>query len=122
MLERKSPPKACTVSLPLTSEEVSSLRNRYRQRLCSLQSVDEMGGRLGGVLRETGELSNTYIVFTSDNGLHLGEHRISAKKWTAYEEAISVPLLVRGPGVPPGVSRSQMVLNNDLAPSLPGQG
>src|SRR5215208_3608483 len=102
----------------LTSAEVGSLRNQYRQRLRSLQSVDEMVGRLVGVLRETGELSNTYIVFTSDNGLHLGEHRINKKKWTAYEEAIRVPLLVRGPGVPRGVSRSQMALNNDLAPTF----
>src|SRR5215208_2352667 len=99
----------------LTPEEVTKLRDRYRQRLRSLQSVDEMVSRLVGVLKQTGELSNTYIVFTSDNGLHLGEHRIKAKKWTAYEEAIHVPLLVRGPGVPRGVSRSQMVLNNDLA-------
>src|SRR5215213_6283799 len=87
----------------LTPEEVDELRQRYRQRLRSLQSVDEMVGRLVGVLRQTGELSNTYIVFTSDNGLHLGEHRINKKKWTAYEEAIRVPLLVRGPGVPQGV-------------------
>jgi len=102
----------------LTPEEVDKLQLRYRQRLRSLQSVDEMVGRLVGVLRQTGELSNTYIVFTSDNGLHLGEHRINQKKWTAYEEAIHVPLLVRGPGVPRGVSRSQMALNNDLAPTF----
>ena len=102
----------------LTSEEAGKLRNYYRQRLRSLQSVDEMVGRLVGVLEETGELSNTYIVFTSDNGFHLGEHRINKKKWTAYEESIRVPLLVRGPGVPRGVSRSQMVLNNDLAPTF----
>ena len=102
----------------LTSEEVSKLRERHRQRLRSLQSVDEMVGRLVGVLEETGELSNTYIVFTSDNGLHLGEHRIVAKKWSAYEEALHVPLLMRGPGIPEGVNRSQMALNNDLAPTF----
>ena len=102
----------------LSPEEVGKLGQRYRQRLRSLQSVDEMVGRLVGVLKETGELSNTYIVFTSDNGLHLGEHRINQKKWTAYEEAIHVPLLIRGPGVPRGVSRAQMALNNDLAPTF----
>ncbi len=102
----------------LTSEEVVKLRQRHRQRLRSLQSVDELVGRLVGVLEQTGELSNTYIVFTSDNGLHLGEHRIVAKKWSAYEESIHVPLLMRGPGIPAGVSRSQMALNNDLAPTF----
>ena len=102
----------------LTPENASDLRQLYGQRLRSLQSVDEMVGRLIDVLGKTGELSNTYVVFTSDNGLHFGEHRINAKKWTAYEEAIRVPLLVRGPGVPPGASRSQMALNNDLAPTF----
>jgi N-acetylglucosamine-6-sulfatase len=102
----------------LTSEDVSYLRQLYRQRLRSLQSVDEMVGRLVRILGESGELSNTYIVFTSDNGLHFGEHRINAKKWTAYEEAIHVPLLIRGPGVPAGAKRSQMALNNDLAPTF----
>jgi N-acetylglucosamine-6-sulfatase len=56
-------------------------------------------------------------MFTSDNGYHLGEHRLQAKA-TPYEEAIRVPLLVRGPGIPPGASRSKMVLNNDLAPTF----
>jgi N-acetylglucosamine-6-sulfatase len=102
----------------LTSEDMSYLRQLHRQRLRSLQSVDEMVGRLVRILGETGELSNTYVVFTSDNGLHFGEHRINAKKWTAYEEAIHVPLLVRGPGIPAGVKRSQMALNNDLAPTF----
>ena len=101
----------------LTPGHVDYLRELYRKRLRSLQSVDEMVGRLVNVLRDTGELSNTYIVFTSDNGYHLGEHRLEAKA-TAYEEAIQAPLLVRGPGVPRGMSRSQIALNNDLAPTF----
>jgi N-acetylglucosamine-6-sulfatase len=101
----------------LTQDRVDYVRELYRKRLRSLQSVDEMVGRLVNVLRDTGELSNTYIVFTSDNGYHLGEHRLEAKA-TAYEEAIRAPLLVRGPGVPRGVNRSQMALNNDFAPTF----
>jgi N-acetylglucosamine-6-sulfatase len=101
----------------LTQGRVDYLQNLYRKRLRSLQSVDEMVGRLVEVLRKTGELSNTYIVFTSDNGYHLGEHRLEAKA-TPYEETISVPFLVRGPGVPRGANRSQMALNNDFAPTF----
>jgi N-acetylglucosamine-6-sulfatase len=56
-------------------------------------------------------------VFTSDNGLHLGVHRLEEKA-SAYEEAIRVPLLVRGPGVCQGVTRSQMALNTDFAPTF----
>jgi arylsulfatase A-like enzyme len=101
----------------LTSDYVGYLNSLYRQRLGALQSVDDMVGRLVSALRDTGELSNTYIVFTSDNGYYLGEHRLEAKA-AAYEEAIRVPLLVRGPGVPQGVTRFQMALNNDLAPTF----
>lgn len=101
----------------LTSSDVSDLQLLHRKRLRSLQSVDEMVGRLVGALRDTGELSNTYVVFTSDNGYHLGEHRLQSKS-TPYEETIGVPLLVRGPGVPRGVNRRAMALNNDLAPTF----
>src|SRR3712207_7956420 len=57
------------------------------------------------------QLSDTYAVFTSDNGLHLGVHRLEEKA-SAYEEAIRVPLLVRRPGVSQGVTRSQMALKD----------
>ena len=65
-----------------------------------------------------GLTQNTYIVFTSDNGFHLGQHRLGAGKWTPYEEDIRIPLIVRGPGVPEGERLPHMVLNNDLAPTF----
>lgn len=101
----------------LGSTQVSGMTELYRDRLRALQSVDEMVARLVRTLKDTGELSNTYIVFTSDNGLQIGEHRLRAKG-TAYEETVHVPLLVRGPGVPQGATRAQMVLNNDFAPTF----
>jgi N-acetylglucosamine-6-sulfatase len=76
-----------------------------------------MVGRLVDALKDTGELSDTYIFFTSDNGIYLGEHRLT-HKGAAYNASPHVPLLVRGPGVPRGVTRSEIVLNNDLAPSF----
>jgi N-acetylglucosamine-6-sulfatase len=101
----------------LSSTQISDMTQFYRKRLRALQSLDEMVGRLVNALSATGELSNTYIVFTSDNGIYLGEHRLTDKA-AAYNAAPRVPLLVRGPGVPPGVTRSQMALNNDLAPTF----
>ena len=81
-------------------------------------AVDDMVGDLVAALRDSGELENTYIVFTSDNGFHLGQHRLGAGKWTPYEEDIRVPLIVRGPGVPEGRTLQHMVLNNDIAPTV----
>jgi N-acetylglucosamine-6-sulfatase len=81
-------------------------------------AVDEMIGRLMETLKESGKLENTYIFFTSDNGYHIGQHRLTAGKWTAYDEDTRVPLIVRGPGVQKGRTLSHLVLNNDLAPTL----
>jgi N-acetylglucosamine-6-sulfatase len=103
---------------PLNPEQVAHLEDLYRKRLQSMLAVDEMIGRLVRALEESGELDNTYIVFTSDNGWHAGEHRLTSGKWTAYEEDIGVPLIVRGPGVPEGRSLDHIVLNNDLAPTF----
>lgn len=101
----------------LSSTQISDLTKFYRARLRALQSLDEMVERLVNALSATGELSNTYIVLTSDNGIYLGEHRLTAKG-AAYNASPRVPLLIRGPGVPRGATRSQMPLNNDLAPTF----
>jgi len=101
----------------LTSAEISDMTGFYRDRLRALQSLDDMVGKLVGALQDTDQLSNTYIVFTSDNGIYLGEHRLEAKA-ADYNAAPRIPLLIRGPGVPQGVSRPQMALNNDFAPTI----
>jgi arylsulfatase A-like enzyme len=66
------------------------------------------------VLQETGDLANTYIFFTSDNGFHMGQHRLMPGKARTIEEDIRIPLIVRGPGVPAGVVRSHLAVNIDL--------
>jgi arylsulfatase A-like enzyme len=89
-----------------------------RAYLATLLSVDESMGRIYDALRESGQLDETVIVFTSDNGFVLGEHGRVDKR-TMYEESIRIPLLVRYPPlVKAGTVVSQMVLSHDLAPSL----
>jgi N-acetylglucosamine-6-sulfatase len=88
-----------------------------RQR--SLMAVDEGVGEILRALKETGQLDNTVIVFTSDNGYFYGEHGLSVERRLAYEESIRMPLLIRFPKVvKPGTVRSEFALNIDLAPTL----
>eukprot|EP00955_Chlamydomonas_euryale_P000858 10055-Chlamydomonas_euryale.AAC.4 len=54
-------------------------------------------------MEELGVLDNTYILFTSDNGFHLGQHSLLYEKFTLYEEDVRVPFFMRGPGLPAGV-------------------
>ncbi len=103
---------------PLGPDQITYMEELNRKRLQSMLAVDDMIGDLFDSLRRTGELEDTYVVFTSDNGFHLGQHRLGAGKWTAYEEDIRVPMIVRGPNVPEGEKLPHMVLNNDLAPTF----
>lgn len=102
----------------LTPQQISRTDGEYRGRLRALLAVDEMVSGLVDELRASGELENTYVVLTSDNGYHLGEHRLAQGKRTPYEESIRVPLIVRGPGVPSGEAVRQQALNIDLAPTF----
>jgi N-acetylglucosamine-6-sulfatase len=103
---------------PLTSAQIATARRFYRCRGESLPAVDEGVNRIVDALRASGELSNTVIVYTSDNGFFHGEHRIMTGKNRVYEEAIRVPLLIRGPDVPKGVTVDDIAINADLAPTI----
>lgn len=85
---------------------------RYRDRARMVQSVDRMIGRL---MRVVGP--DTYVLITSDNGFHLGQHGLNGGKGTPYESDTRVPLVVVGPGVEPG-RRGQATTNLDLAPTI----
>jgi N-acetylglucosamine-6-sulfatase len=104
--------------LPLTPERIGQIQEAYQQRLESLLSVDEAVERIMSALERTGELERTLVIFTSDNGFLHGEHRVGFGKVYVYEPSIRVPLIMRGPGVPPGARRRQLVTNADLSPTI----
>lgn len=89
----------------------------YRLRQGSLYALDDLVEAVIRKLEETGQLENTYVVFLSDNGYNLGAHRL-IHKMAPYEESIRIPWVVRGPGIPAGVTRSQTVLVTDFAPTV----
>ncbi len=102
----------------LTAGQITDIRRMYRCRLESLLSVDEGVKQIVQALTAEGELDNTLVIFTSDNGFFHGEHRLPRSKERIYEESIRVPLLIRGPGIPRGVNVSDLVINADLAPTI----
>lgn len=101
----------------LRAADIEALARLYRSRLESLLAVDEMVAGLVRALRRSRELRDTLFIFSSDNGYLLGEHRLHGKE-APYEEAVRVPLVIRGPGFPAGATRSQPVGNVDLAPTI----
>jgi arylsulfatase A-like enzyme len=82
---------------PLGHERRHNLKLGYRCALSTLTTVDRGVGELVKQLERQGELDDTAIFFTSDNGYFFGEHRIFLNKVFPYEEALRVPLLARIP-------------------------
>lgn len=87
-------------------------------RLQNLAGVDNMVGNIIDKLKEHDMLDNTYIIYTSDNGFHIGNHRLKPGKRLPYEEDINIPLLIRGPDVAKGVTSNFANHHTDLAPTI----
>ncbi len=103
---------------PLTNRQINDMTQLYDKRLQAMEAVEDMLQNVVDTLAATHQLDNTYIVFTSDNGFHMGEHRLPAGKNTLYEEDLHVPLIVRGPGVAKGGTVTAITANVDYAPTF----
>lgn len=102
----------------LTQNEMDNLDASYRMRAQAVQAIDEMIASLEATLKASGHDKDTYIVFSGDNGYHMGEHSLRAGKQTAFDTDINVPLIVTGPGVPAGKVVDSIVQNIDLCPTF----
>lgn len=114
--------------MPLPPQDVADLQDHYRGRLGSLLAVDDLVERLVRTLKITGEYRNTVIVFTSDNGWIMGEHRLrdpltetgkaAGVKYLPFESSSRVPLLIAGGAFPRHKTVKGVVINADLAPTI----
>ncbi|KAH7628344.1 alkaline-phosphatase-like protein [Sordaria sp. MPI-SDFR-AT-0083] len=105
--------------LPVQSAENVAFNDHfYRQRLRTLQSVDELVAGVIERLERHGLLEDTYVFYTTDNGYHIGQHRLQPGKECGFEEDINVPLIVRGPGVKKGAVAEVVTSHVDLAPTV----
>jgi N-acetylglucosamine-6-sulfatase len=113
---------------PLTDAQITDLTAHYRGRMGSLLAVDDLVVRVVRALKRAGVYRNTVIVFTSDNGWILGEHRLNdpmtsdghaaGVKYVPFEGSSRVPLLIAGPGFPAGRVVKGVTVNADLAPTI----
>ncbi|MSW88143.1 MAG: sulfatase-like hydrolase/transferase [Actinobacteria bacterium] len=106
---------------PLSTFKKAQLEADYKGRLGSVKAVDDGIKTLIATLKSTKQLTNTIVLFTSDNGWMQGEHRVPGDKYLPYEESIRVPLVMSGPGIPAGNGSrtvSTLVTNVDFAATL----
>jgi arylsulfatase A-like enzyme len=111
-------PRPISRFAPMTPEQIARTTKNYRCRGESLLAIDEGVKRIVAALRASGELRDTLLIYTSDNGFFHGEHRIGSGKNRVYEEAVRVPLLIRGPGIPRGVEVADIAGNADIAATI----
>jgi arylsulfatase A-like enzyme len=103
---------------PISARRDAAIVTRFHERRESLLAVDEAVGRIMSALARSGELNNTYVIFTSDNGFMQGEHRVPLGKMLPYDPSTQVPLLIRGPRIPRGRTTKALVGNVDIAPTI----
>jgi N-acetylglucosamine-6-sulfatase len=102
----------------LSPADMLGIDRDFRKRAQAVLAVDKMIGELQAAVETIGETNNTYFVFSSDNGYHLGEYRLGEGKQTAFDTDVHVPLVVAGPDITAGTTRSEVAQNIDLAPTF----
>jgi arylsulfatase A-like enzyme len=103
---------------PLTQKWIRQIDQQFRNRVRSVQAVSRMIGQVRSLLKSEGIAKNTYVVFASDNGLHLGEHRLRQGKLTTFDIDIHVPLVAVGPKIKAGRTKKALADNTDLCPTF----
>ena len=117
-----NPPSWLAGHPPLTDHQIAKINYVFRRRVQDVLAVNDMIAHIRAALAANGLTRDTYIVFSSDNGLHTGEYRLTPGKLTAFDTDIHVPLIVTGPGVPAGASNDAMTENVDLAQTFAQMG
>ena len=103
---------------PLSQVSLNTMQEIYRNRARSDAGIDDMIGAVRQTLSDLGLADNTYVVFTSDNGYHMGEYSLFPGKTTPFDTDIHVPLIVVGPGIAAGSQIDQVAMNIDFYPTF----
>jgi N-acetylglucosamine-6-sulfatase len=103
---------------PLTPRDIDVIDEAFRNRVRSTKAIDDMIGEIRALLGKLGVDQTTYVVFSSDNGYHMGEYSLRPGKMTPLDTDIHVPLIITGPGVAAGRTVIELAENIDLCPTF----
>jgi N-acetylglucosamine-6-sulfatase len=112
------PPAWLAQHTKLGPGKIAGIDVAFRKRAQAVEAVDKLVADTEATLAAEHLTDDTYFVFSSDNGYHLGQHQLQRGKQTAFETDIRVPLIVTGPGVPAGRLVHQVAQNVDLLPTF----
>jgi arylsulfatase A-like enzyme len=101
----------------LERRDEATVRNELGREYACIENIDRQVGRVLKHLEETGELENTYVIYTADHGIAVGRHGLMGKQ-NLYEHTWRVPFIVRGPGIKAGSRASGYIYLLDVLPTL----
>lgn len=103
---------------PLTAATKAKMDRAFVLRVQSTKAIDDMIGAVRAQLVALGIADNTYVIFTSDNGMHFGEFSQGGGKQSPFDTDIGVPFVIVGPGIIPGNKPARLVQNIDIMPTI----
>ncbi|KAI5455611.1 alkaline-phosphatase-like protein [Mariannaea sp. PMI_226] len=102
----------------LNQSEIDSFDELYRRRLRCVAGLDDLVGDLLSALEKHKIMDNTHFIYSTDNGYHIGQHRLGPGKKSGFEDDINIPMVWRGPGIPSGKVIDDVSTHTDLAPTF----
>lgn len=94
-----------------------TIRNEYGREFACAENIDIQLGKVLRKLEETGEIDNTYIIYTSDHGIAVGRHGLMGKQ-NLYEHSWRVPFIVKGPNIKAGQRVEGNIYLHDILPTV----
>ncbi|MFI3325606.1 MAG: sulfatase [Clostridia bacterium] len=107
-----------TEDMSFEEKGIAAYQKYLKDYLRTVAGVDDSVAEVYKVLEETGKLDDTIIIYTSDQGMFLGEHDYQDKRWS-FEESLRIPFLIRYPErIKAGIPNENLISNIDIAPTL----
>ena len=100
-----------------TDRDPATIRNELGRQFACSENIDVQVGRVLERLEKSGQLENTYVIYTSDHGMAIGRHGLQGKQ-NLYEHTWRVPMIVAGPGLPAAQRAQGNVYLLDLLATL----
>ncbi len=92
------------------------VKTHLQEYYAIITHMDQQIGRILDALEATGEIDNTYIIFTADHGLAVGSHGLMGKQ-NPYDHSIRVPLIINGPDIHSGMQNDKLVYLQSVFPT-----
>ncbi len=101
----------------MTRRDEATIRNEKGKEAACIEDIDTQVGRVLEALEATGELDNTYIIYTADHGIAVGKHAYMGKQ-NLFNHCFRVPFIVSGPGVLKDKYREGNIYLMDMLPTV----